>query len=204
MKNLRDRCKDCGEVEVWDEYIDIANPYYNYDGDFSFEDNDEEHNLHMVEWWILSLPVTTDNGYSVCVDCYTAIREIWDSILAKMEEEPSYRNFLDRYEDHQDDEMIAEFVEDIFTTLSQGMYKMAEDLCWLLDIRDKRPFDVEQVITDYEHGKINEIEINHMPYRCGVYSMPELTDDLSQGTGNVVVFHYYDTYYNIVISYVSF
>ncbi len=127
---LREYCSLVkGEVEVWDAYIDVSIPYYNYDGENCFEDNEEDHYLHLMENWFLSLPVTSNNGSVGSVDCFHAIEENWDRILKGMQEDGGYNSFLNSYSDWHDDEMIADYVEDVFTTMSQGYYSMAKDFC---------------------------------------------------------------------------
>lgn len=132
---LREYCKALGgEIEVWDKEIDISYPYYNYDGDNTFGEEDEF--LHAMENWFLSLPVAEKYRENRCsVDVFHVIEEHWDDIVEQMKDDVGYENFLSNWgADINDDEAIAEFVEDVFTCLSQGMYGFAEDFCKFMNL----------------------------------------------------------------------
>jgi len=132
---LREYCKIVkGEVEVWDKDVDVYPPYYNYDGENCFEDNEENHYLHLMENWFLSLPVG-DSRQAVCsVECFREIEKNWDRILKGMQDQGDYTRFLNRYSDHHDEDMIIDYVEDVFNTMSQGFYGMAEDFCHFMNL----------------------------------------------------------------------
>ena len=94
------------EIEVWDEVVDIANPYY-VEGDYAFDDEDDM-NLRKMEQWIQELEITKIRGTTVMVNVYSKVKE----------------KFTD-----DDDDIVCDYVEDIFTTLSQGYYGFAKMFC---------------------------------------------------------------------------
>ena len=191
------------ETEVWDECVDIGAPYYNDGGECGYEDSKEDHYLFLVEKWILSLPVSHSNGYSVCVDVYHEIEKNWNDILKKMKKLGFEYSFLGNPEEEQDDETIALYVEDVFTTLSQGFYSFAHDFCILMGLQE----DYEAKIAErYNSNKIQVVNVKEMPSIDDIYSIEisELNSDLSQGTGNVISRKYYVPALDIVCCCVDF
>lgn len=113
---LRDfiECNKQYEVEVWDENVDIDCPYYFY-GENSYKDDDDEHNLYVLENWFLGLEVTHSNvspfEISCCVDVYSIIEKNWET--------------LSMFYNSEDEEGMCDCTQDVFTALSQGVYGFA-------------------------------------------------------------------------------
>ena len=134
---LKEFCKaHDNEIEVWDRVVDIGCPYYNYGGDVSpYGDDEKDADLNLMEEWILSLPVDPISD-SVCdVDVFSAVKDNWHDIVAGMTADGGYKHFLNGYEDIDDDDAIADYVEDVFTCLSQGYYGFAKDFCDFMKLR---------------------------------------------------------------------
>lgn len=204
---LRDYCyTHKGEVEVWDKYIDIANPYYNQDG-FCYAYTEDEYFLFWLERWILSLPAEEIRNKVVSVDVFSFVRERWDSIVEKMKQDNDYDSFLERWgDDIDDDEAVAEYVEDIFTTLSQGYEDMAHSICFHFlyedgsldkqiaeEIEDRIDYDDIQIV-EVDRDNIDLLHLDHVNLQ---------SVDLSQGTGNVVKRFVYVPALDIVVTYID-
>lgn len=187
---LLDYCKTCkGEIEVWDEQVDICAPYYNYDGEACFANNEEDQYLFLAERWFLSLDVKPIRAGVCSVDCFQAIDERWDDILCYMIASGAYGSFLNRFKDHHDDEMIAEFVEDVFTCLSQGYYGFAQDFCCMLDL--SREYE-SAIAARCEAGEYKVVPLDSYPDPdIFYYRLSDLDWDGSQGTGNLVYKYFY-------------
>lgn len=118
------------DVEVWDDNVDISTPVYEY-SDYTYEDNDEDYYLHKMEEWFRNLEIKTHLTESVFVDVFSEIEKRWEHIVDCMKEKGRYSIFLYTYGDDilDDDEAIADYVQDVFKTLSLGIYGMAKDFC---------------------------------------------------------------------------
>lgn len=179
---LREFCikADC-EVEVWDKEIDLGAPYYNYYGENTYKDNEEEHFLFLLENWILSLPVTEFIGETcVSVDVFSAVQ----NIIAC------------------NDDTVADYVEDIFTTLAYGDYSFAKRFCEIMFTS----VDKEMIIKRFYDKKINVVTIDHYPDcdKIDFEEIDELKKDLSQGTGNVVIRYLYVPALDILCAYCDY
>lgn len=120
---LKDYAKNIEELEVWDENVDIKQPVYVYCDMNLYDDGD----LHILEEWFMNLEVTTIMPHSACVDVFSEISNRWHNIYSRMKTDPSFANFVSEY-DEDDDEGIALFTEDIFTTLAVGFKRMAKNI----------------------------------------------------------------------------
>lgn len=121
----------CEEYEVWDSDVDIRCPVYE-DVEMTYKDNEEEHNLYLMENWFLDLDVATVSQSTVCVKCYDAIDWEWEPIYHKLEEK-GYNVSGDWY----DEEYECSYIEDIFTCLSQGYYSFAKDFVEIMNLEEK-------------------------------------------------------------------
>lgn len=204
---LKEYCtKHKGEIEVWDENVDIANPYYNYN-EYCYHYAKDEYFLFWLERWILSLPVKEIRDRVVSVDVFSFIEKRWETIVGKMKEDKDYDSFLSRYPDIlEDGDAIADYVEDIFTTLSQGYEEMAHSMCFHFlydgDSLDKQIREEIEDRIDCDDIQIVEVDrdniyLSHLDY-VGLDSV-----DLSQGTGNVVRRFIYVPALDIVVTYVD-
>jgi hypothetical protein len=124
---LREFCKENEqyEIEVWDENVDIDCPYYFYEKN-TYEDDETDHYLHVLENWFLDLEVTHSNlspfEISCCVDVYSFVEKHWDVL----------KQFYDNnYEPECD------CTQDVFTTLSQGYYSFAKKFVTVLGLEEK-------------------------------------------------------------------
>ena len=192
-----------GEIEVWDQYVDIGTPYYNFNGENCFGNTDEDHHLFLMENWFLNLEVTTNHDNVCSVDCFTAIKEVWPEIVENMRNDKSYFSFLSSWEDINDDEAIAEYVEDVFSCLSQGYYNMAKDFCHFLKLEEKY---LEGIAADVCYNRRKVVDIEQAPDCDEVfyYCLDELTNDISHGTGNVIVYYIFIPALDLVCRYCSY
>lgn len=111
---LREFCikADC-EVEVWDKEIDLGAPYYNYYGENTYYDTDEEHFLFLMENWLLSLPVAEVFAEDrVSVDIYSQV----EGKIKKGDP--------------------ADCVEDVFLCLAVGSEGFAKRFCKAMRLED--------------------------------------------------------------------
>lgn len=138
---LKELVAVCDELEVWDNDVDIAHPVYFYKE--KTWDANEYLYLSLLEDWFLNIEVTSappaDETYFITNCCIQCFREVYDYL--ERETDKCNLVLLDMFAEHygdniDDDETIAMFVEDIFTVLSQGYYKLAEDFCLLLGIKE--------------------------------------------------------------------
>lgn len=123
------------EIEVWDKEVDIRAPYYVYES-FCFDSEDEDDkNLLKIEKWIQSLEVDSVwDGTSCTVNVYAEIEKNWKHIVDCIREHGGYADYFNDDEILDDDEVIAEYTEDVFTTLSQGHYGFARDFCEFMNL----------------------------------------------------------------------
>lgn len=204
---LREYCKTVtGEVEVWDKEIDISYPYYNYDGENTFDD---DKTLVAMENWFLSLPVADRNGNHCSVDVFSAIKDCWKNIVEKMNDDGGYEFFLSNWgEDINDDEAIADYVEDIFTCLSQGLYGFAKDFCKFMDLTKESNRDIiDKVMKRYMNGSIKVIALDTHPNwdTLGDYiDLDDISVDLSHGMGNVIRRYFYIPALDLIFSYTDY
>lgn len=142
----------CEEYEVWDSDVDIRCPVYE-DVELTYKDNEKEHNLYLMENWFLDLDVATVSQSAVCVKCYDEIDWNWEPIYHKLEEK-GYNVPGDWY----DEEYECSYIEDIFTTLSQGYYSFAKDFVEIMNLEEKygkkgEPMELNVTATDVETVK---------------------------------------------------
>lgn len=154
-----------GEIEVWDKEVDIATPYYNYDGEFTY--GEEDHYLHMVEEWLLFLNVEVIDERVVNVDTFVEIKN----------------NF------NADDYDTADIVEGVFECLAVGDRRFAKRFCEVMGF----VFDPHDIAERFEAGKIRTVTIDSYPDcdKIEFEEIDELATDLSQGTGNAVRRYFY-------------
>ena len=138
---LKELVPFCDELEVWDNDVDIANPVYFYKE--KTWDANEYLYLSLLEDWFLNIEVTSappvDKAYEFTTCAIQCFRDVYDYL--QKEAEKSNLVVLDMFAEHygdniDDDETVAMFVEDIFTVLSQGYYKLAKDFCAILGIKE--------------------------------------------------------------------
>lgn len=135
---LKDLCAiNNGELEVIDRDVDISHPYYNYGG-LTFDDDMNEHYLILMEKWFQDLDVISINESICTINCFEVIKKQWSFIIKRMDNSGKYSYFISSYGGYEyiinDDEAIADYVEDIFICLSQGFYSFARDFCYFLDL----------------------------------------------------------------------
>lgn len=125
-----------GELEVWDADVDIANPYYLYDGEMTWKDNEDEHYLYLLEDWLLGLNIDESSlvmdatyGFSCCVTCYHELDLLWERMMCRNKELNLFA-----FDSDDEDDMKADLTEDLFTCLSQGYYGLAKRFCLLLEL----------------------------------------------------------------------
>ena len=200
--NLLDYCKTVkGEIEVWDKDIYVQIPYYNYDGDFCFEDSEENHYLHLMEKWFLSLNAETMSQGVCSVNCYEVIERDWEEILFYFKNAGLYDDLVRGYDDDRDPDLICDYVEDIFTSLSQGYYRFASAFCCAMKLEERFQ---DEIVNRYYNNKINTVIIEKYPENISFFELDELRSDLSQGTGNVVKRFFYIPALDIICIYVDF
>lgn len=139
---LKELVPFCDELEVWDNDVDIANPVYFYK-EKSWDGCDDKF-ISMLEDWLLNIEVTSappvDKSYEFTTCAIQCFREVYDYL--HREADKCNLVLLDMFAEHyggniNDDETVAMFVEDIFTVLSQGYYKLAKDFCEILGIKEE-------------------------------------------------------------------
>lgn len=200
--NLLNYCKTVkGEIEVWDKDIYVSIPYYNYDGDFCFEDSEENHYLHLMEKWFLSLEAETMSQGVCSVNCYEVIERDWEEILFYYKNAGLYDDLVRGYDGDRDPDLICDFVEDIFTSLSQGYYRFAMAFCCAMKLEERFQ---DEIVSRYYNNKINTVIIEKYPENISFFELGELRSDLSQGTGNVVKRFFYIPALDIICIYVDF
>lgn len=150
-----------GDYEVWDSEVDIRYPVYE-DVEMTYKDNEEEHNLHLMENWLLDLEVDgydAINDYIVWVKCYDEIEKCPEQTLGSIRE---------KYDCHEDE--IASFVEDIFYTLSQGHYGFAKEFVEIMNLEKKGELmelnvtatDVETVKTEMKGNIMLDLVLSNL------------------------------------------
>lgn len=153
----------CEEYEVWDNDVDIRYPVYE-DVEMTYKDNEEEHNLYLMENWFLDLDVDTVSQSTVWVKCYDAIDCNWESIYHKLEEK-GYNVTSDC-----DEEYECSYIEDIFTCLSQGYYSFAKDFVEIMNLEKKGELmelnvtatDVETVKTEMKGNIMLDLVLSNL------------------------------------------
>lgn len=99
------------EVEVWDDNVDISCPYYAW-GEPCFKDTETDHYLHVLEKWLLGLKVKDCRESTCWVDVYSFVEKNWET--------------LSMFYASEDEDGMCDCTEDVFTTLSQGVYGFAK------------------------------------------------------------------------------
>lgn len=105
------------EIEVWDSEVDIPIPFYLY-GENTYRDNEDEHYLFQLENILLGLEVSNCHKETCCIDVFSLVKKNWKKL---------YKLYTDLpFEEVNDDESIADCVEDVFKVMSQGYYELGK------------------------------------------------------------------------------
>ena len=210
LLELQNIMKD--EIEVWDKEIDVPQPFYCYP-EMTYSDNDDEHYLFLMEKWLMLLPVDNVSSHGTCcVNVYHEIEAHWEDIFNGMKADEGYDNFVANAERYgwDDCEVIADYVEDVFTILAYGYNELAKDFCWFMGLADIFADEdkiVEDVMAREERGEMQIIGLSKSPDwdKLGEhYDLPELSWDASQGAGNVIIRYFYVPALDVIFSYADF
>jgi len=107
------------EVEVWDSQVCCTIPFYLY-GEKTYGDTVDEKYLSQLENTLLELEVSNVSETSCCINVFDLVKKNWKKL---------YKLYTDLpfEEVENDDEAIADCVDDVFKVMSQGYYDLGKE-----------------------------------------------------------------------------